>query len=324
MNTQRATLKQNSLTLVLVFFAILLFSFNRGILGQSTRAVQNQVDQLMIAVRAGSQRPDISGLYATNKGPLRLIEASSQHLGDSLYKIRLEAYKINYSVALKAENITDKQRAVEILSKSLLDQNGTISSWGARHLSAFDRNVYTEPTKFNIVKGIQIENPKKAELIKIAGYLNLKEAEATIRQEADFGKRTSTKWAAYLALARMGDETYANRVEKAVRNQGLNDDVIYELVPDLIYTRQKACIDYAIETLYEDKKKCSSPNPDNPSRMVCGFRVMEYLAPVVQDFPFQARISGDIDTDNYSKALDITRKWFLEKGSSYNIIDISY
>jgi hypothetical protein len=51
---------------------------------------------------------------------------------------------------------------------------------------------------------------------------------------------------------------------------------------------------------------------------------MEYLAPVISDFPFEVRTSGDIDTDNYEKALITAREWFLKKGNSYAIIDNSY
>ncbi len=324
MNKQQITVKLNTISLAFLFICLALFSFNKGILGQSSRIVESQLAQYMAAVRNGENKPDIQSLYSTDKGLSNILEASSQYLSDSLYPIRLEAYKISYSVALKSEKPDARIAAVEMLSRSLLDQNGSINGWGARHLSAFNREDYNEPAKFNIVKGIQNQVPKKAELIKIAGYLKLVEAEGILKQEADMGKKTSDRWAAYLALARMGNQEYANKVANAVRRQGLNDDVIYELVPDLIYTRQKVCIDYAIEMLYEDKKKCSSSNPDNPSKMVCGFRVMEYLAPIIQDFPFKVRTSGDIYTDNYPKALNKIREWFLEKGSSYSIIDNSF
>jgi hypothetical protein len=119
----------------------------------------------------------------------------------------------------------------------------------------------------------------------------------------------------------MGNEKYLTKIIRAVQHQGINDQVVYELVPDLIYTRKNPAFDVALEILFETEKRCMSSSPDNPRKIQCGYRVMEYLAPVIMDFPYQVKSSGDLDTDDYSQALTVVRKWFLEKGNTYKIID---
>jgi hypothetical protein len=278
----------------------------------------------MTAIRNDQPTPDISNLYDSDKKLKTVYEAALKYLSDSTYGIRLEAYKITYTIALKSANSELKNKSLEQFTKAISDQSSSISGYCARQLSVFNRENFTEQAKTNIIGGINSQITRKAELIKMAGYLNLKDAENRIREEAAYAKRTEVRWAAYLALARMGDSDYTNRVVQAVRRQGINDNVVYELVPDLIYTRQKPCIDLAIEILFDEKKNCRSSNPDNPVKMQCGYRVMEYLAPIIADFPFGVRISGDIQTDDYEKALITVREWFLKIGNDYTILDITY
>lgn len=294
------------------------------IYSQSTRNINNEISQLMTAIKTNQALPDISELYASEKKYTPIFEAASTYLTDTTYKVRLEAYKIIYTVALKTSDTELKSRSLEQFTNALSDQNSSISGYGARQLSVFDRESFSSLAKNNITDGINKGILRRAELIKMAGYLNIKDVENRIREEAVSAKKIEVRWAAYLALARMGDANYTNRVVNAVRKQGINDDVVYELVPDLIYTRQKACIDLAIEILFDEKKNCRSSNPDNPVKMQCGYRVVEYLAPIIADFPFEIRTSGDIETDNYEKALITVREWFLKKGNTYSILDNSY
>jgi len=67
-----------------------------------------------------------------------------------------------------------------------------------------------------------------------------------------------------------------------------------------------------------------STDQNNPVKIQCGYRIMEQLAPIIKDFPYGIKTSGDIDTANYREALTNTRKWFSEKKGDYEIIDESF
>jgi hypothetical protein len=307
-----------------LFIALLVSLYSIQAFPQSARSVNNEVDGLMSAIRANQPHSDVSGMYSTEKSLNILFDAANRYVTDTVYLVRLESYKLFYSISLKSVDPGLQKKSLQQFTQALSDKNSTISGYCARQLSVFNREMFTDQSKNNIARGIQNQIPRIAELIKMAGYLNMTESVDRIREKAAYAKKTEIRWAAYLALARMGDQDYANRVVNAVRRQGINDNVTYELVPDLIYTRQNPCIDYAIEILFDEKKNCRSSNPDNPVKMQCGYRVMEYLAPVIADFPFQVRTSGDLETDNYENALITVREWFLKKGSDYTILDNSY
>jgi hypothetical protein len=71
--------------------------------------------------------------------------------------------------------------------------------------------------------------------------------------------------------------------------------------------------EYLVTVLNSDEKLCSSSNPGSDVSILCGYRVMEYLAPVVKGYPLKQLPSGDIDTNDYHKALLSARSWFAKK-----------
>ena len=310
------------------FKGILLAAFSFMLMintsGQSARKVSSQLSLYMAAVKAKTEKPDLSELFVKEKSQEALLSALSGYYADTTYNVRLEAYRLTYAIANKSEGPGIRQGAVTEIVKAINNKNRSLSGWAVTRLSVFQREDFTGESKNKIGNGISTNVPKRAELIKVAGYLKIEAARAEIKQIAAMSGKISEKLAAYLALARMGDEEYIQKVTNLVKRQELNDDIVYELVPGLIYTRQKECINYVVETLYENKKKCMSSDPDNPQRIQCGYRIMEYLAPVIKDFPYGVKTSGDLDTGNYKEALEKVREWFLQMGNDYQITDTSF
>jgi hypothetical protein len=307
-----------------IFASTMMILIALSVNAQSGRKIEGQIDAYMTAVKVKSAKPDVNELLSSDKNHTTILEDLAKYYSDTLVDVRLEAYKLTYTVGIKNADVRIRQIVVERITNGLSDLSGSLVNWSARHLSVFNRVDFNDMAKNNIKNAIGTEISRLEELIKVAGYINLTEAGSAIQKYAMYSAKTGVKWASYIALARMGDMEYVNKVVNAVRKQGLNDNVVYELVPDLVYTRQKACIDLAVEFLFEDKKLCTSSNADNPQKMECGYRIMEYLAPVIKDFPFGVKTSGDIDTKDYPAALKTVREWFLSKGSTYEIIDVSF
>ncbi|MDR2906495.1 MAG: hypothetical protein LBU91_00700 [Bacteroidales bacterium] len=157
--------------------------------------------------------------------------------------------------------------------------------------------------------------------ILACGYLQLKETMDTLRSFS--GNRTAPRnirIASYKSLARMGDENALVFLISQVERNGMNDDVVAVLLPDLIYTQQRPAFDLIIAGLYDDTPRCTSSNPDNEAEILCGYRIMEMLAPVIKDFPLELEASGDIKTKSYEKALQTLRKWFEKHKTDYVIL----
>jgi len=126
-------------------------------------------------------------------------------------------------------------------------------------------------------------------------------------------------WDIHLSLARLGNKEEIKYCVDLVRNAGLNDKVIYNLFPDLAYTRSKEAVYYMLEVLNSDSKDCFSPNPDNPVKIPCAYRVMEFLAPVIKNFPLKTDKDGELDVDDYEKSLITCREWFKKHVNDYEI-----
>jgi hypothetical protein len=108
----------------------------------------------------------------------------------------------------------------------------------------------------------------------------------------------------------MDDAPALKDLMQRVSKLPVNDDVVYKLFPDLIYTRQKESIDYMIEALNSDVKTCFTADAEKEVEILCGYRIMEQLAPVIADYPFNLDESGDLQTDDYPSALLTVRNWF--------------
>ena len=118
-----------------------------------------------------------------------------------------------------------------------------------------------------------------------------------------------------LALARMGDNYALEDVLKRIRKLPVNDDVVYQVFPDLVYTRQRATFDVLLQALNSDETNCESANAEVERKIPCAYRVMEMLAPAIQSYPLKVDESGDIDTNDYTEALKTVRDWFRANGN---------
>lgn len=308
----------------IIITALVVLSCLTSLSAQSAKKLDSTIKEYMSAVKNETDKPDVSEIFQREKNLKPVLNSLKEFHADSTYKVRLEAYKLTYKLGLISTELETRQAAVSALVGGVRDKNRSIQGWSVQHISVYNREDFTSETKGQITQAISTNPQNLPELIKVAGYLNIPEAKGGIENIALTSSNTSDKLAAYLALARMGQADYSAKTTSIIRRQALNNNVVYELVPALIYTRQKQCIDYAIEILYVDEKNCGSSNPDNPTKILCAYRVMEYLAPVIKDFPFGLKTSGDIDADNYKTALIETREWFLKMGSTYEIIDNSF
>jgi hypothetical protein len=108
-----------------------------------------------------------------------------------------------------------------------------------------------------------------------------------------------------------------------VKKLPVNDNVVYEIFPDLIYARQMEAISYLTRVLFSDENNCESADAENATKIPCAYRVMEQLAPVSEGYPLELGESGDVKTKDYTAALKKVREWF-RKQKDYKIIRDTY
>jgi hypothetical protein len=160
-------------------------------------------------------------------------------------------------------------------------------------------------------------SPHYGKLVLLAGYLNIGRDEL-YRQYVAPELPAKRKWSLALALARMGDKKALSYCVEKVKKAPVDNNLVGYVLPDLLYTRQKAAADYCVELLYSDEQGCRSANPDAPEAIPCAYRLIELLAPVIVDFPVKVNPAIGLESDSYPETLQAVRDW-LKSHPDYKI-----
>lgn len=164
---------------------------------------------------------------------------------------------------------------------------------------------------------IQTDHPQRDQLILLGGFIGLDAS--LFKQIGATTKKESVKQAAKLARVRLGDKALLANMMKNIKKLPVNDEFVYIVAPMLLYVRQQEATNYVLEVLQRKGSTCSVPNPERSGTINCGYRLMEQLPPVINNFPYTLKTSGDLDTPDYKIALSNIRKWIAENKSNYSM-----
>lgn len=298
-----------------------LFFLTIGPLGY-TQSYVNQLTDYFTSVRQG-KNADLIALLNDRKNENNVFLSIVPYTKDSLSEIRLAAYSLLSTIGQQSKSTPFRQQVVASLTPGWRDKDSGINGVVGSALQQFKQSDFTNPVKDSLRALIQDIPPYYDKLVKLCGSLGMTDQSTIIQSQiqSNFIKSKSDKWAAYLALCRMGNAQAMSYVMTRVKKLGINDDVVYEVFPDLIYTRQREAIAYIIESLNSDAKNCESPNPEISEAIPCAYRVMEYLAPVIKDFPLKTDASGDLAVQDYKTALAQARNWFSSRPNYEILVD---
>ncbi len=241
-------------------------------------------------------------------------------INDSNYQVRIFAVNILGMMGNSAIDIKAKQKAALVLTELLIDKTYEVRYYVPMSLKKFSREDISEPTKSRMLD-IVVQTPENyRDMFKLLGYFNDKTAAEKLRTVLlQGGLNKITRWEIQLALARMGDAEAIQFCLDIAKKIPVNTDYIYHLAPDLIYTRNKEIFNYLVEIIHSDKADCASSNPNVETKILCGYRIIEYMAPVIKEYPYKLHVSGDLDVDDYEKAMKNIRKFFKKKNGNYEI-----
>jgi hypothetical protein len=252
--------------------------------------------------------------------PLGLPENAKTTLGltipytkDTSAIVRAKAYAILRYVGTKSRQVHMRERVTMQLLQACRDKNSGNVGTALEYLTAFTTEDFTKASKDTLRNLYAANRPYFSNIIKLIGFLQLRDMSTSLQALVQDTKANKfDRWAARLALARMQDKAMITTIMERVRKQEVNDDLIYDIFPDLIYTRQPEAFAYLLEILNSDAKNCTSADAEANVRMSCAYRVMEQLAPVIEGYPLKLDQSGDIDTKDYVEALKTVRDWFKQ------------
>jgi len=270
-------------------------------------------------VRAGKSQPVPEKLSLATEAK-HTLAAIAPYLADSAAAVREKAYAIVQHTGINTQLVPLRQNAVTKLVAACKDRDSGNAAKAIAYLSGFNKEDFTAASKDTLASLFRRKIPHYEKLIRLTGFLELKQLQSDLRALSQQGSaHKKDRWAAMLALARMGDTYAMDDIMKRVQRLPVTDEVVYDIFPDLVYTRQRPAIDYLLATLNSDEKNCSSASADHSEKIPCAYRVMEMLAPAIEGYPLKRDESGDIDTKDYPAALQTVREWF-KANKSFKIL----
>lgn len=269
-------------------------------------------------IRAGKNPAIPKELFQPENARIVLGELTSyQH--DTVSAVRSKVYMICHRVGNGTKQSTLRQTAVTRLIQGCKDEDTGNAGLALDYLTAFQKDDFTTSSKDGIRNLVRNKAAHFDQVLKLAGFIELTDLKETIRPYTKAGNVQATRWAALVALSRMNDAEAASEVMRRVRKLPVNDDIVYKVFPDLVYTRQAEAIRYMVEVMQRDDKNCMTADAEREQPIPCGYRIMEQLAPVIDGYPVQLDESGDIKTKDYTAALQKVRDWFV-KHKDYTIV----
>lgn len=289
-----------------IFFTILLLtSTTQGLSAQTWKSDLTQYfDSLRSGVRVAlpSSAHDFS---AAND----IVDFVKPYLYDSVEIVRVRSRELLFATA--SSSTAARAKAVDYLLEATQPIDPLTTGVVLNMIKTFSVHDFSEQAKANVRRLVTAEGSYLSEWMRVSAFLDLKDLIPHIRPYVQPGNRQALRWSALVSLARMEDRSAAEEVLKRVKRLPVNDDLIYNVFPDLLFTRNQSAIDYIIEVLHQDGEHCLSADAEREFQIPCGYRIMEQLAPVIEGFPVAVDDAGDITTSDYAGTLAMVRQWFL-------------
>ena len=287
------------------------------------KKVAADIARVMDAARKGEMALPDNMVYAEENIRFAL-ESTLPYVRDTNTLVRNQSYQIIHKIGRNTQNTNETLRCVEALSRACHDIDPGIALYASRSLAKYQREFFSDKAKESIETALFPKSKTLPYVAQLTGYLGLAAGIERLHSIAtDNTESLKNKWYTHLALARTGDKTSINYCLAVYISQETNEEVVEEMIPDLLYTRQKDIYDEVVKILYRDDKACLSGNPNIERRIHCGYRVMEQLGPYIDGFPLETHASGAIKGGDYDRALEKLRVWFGEN-KKYLIIDNSF
>jgi hypothetical protein len=304
---------------------LLTFVFLFHLIIGYTQTITNQVNEYIANQQNGQVSTEI--IKKLEKYSLSdVLTACSSKLSDSLVSTRGFAYQLIYSVALRKPEDPHLPKVINALITGLDDTDGGVVYNNYNYLTQFSATAFDIEAKIKLSQLVKHGTQHYPLLIKLTGFAGISDLTYDYKEMLRLKtyKDKNTRWAVYLALARLGSTEHAGFCLNMVQKYPVSDDVVYELLPDLAYIRTKEAFDYMLNIILKDDKNCSSSNPDSEAKIICAYRVIKIVAPYIVNFPVKIDKGGDIITKNYEITLLEVREWINTNINSYDLITQKY
>ncbi len=256
----------------------------------------------------------------------KALSALEKYYTDTTKDVRLEAYNTAALLALKSTNVVVKQKIIAQMVNTLTSSDADVSFTCIKNLIRFNATDFPVASIFKIQQSVNEASNNKGKLARLAAFVCGPVVAPNLSQLLrDNPTLNSTiKSDIKMAMARAGNENLQNRMVQKCKQQVLNNDFVYDIVPELVYTRNKIVFDFLLEAIMRDTKDCTSANNDDTRPMICAYRLIEQVAPYIINFPAKIDEACELKTKDYPALLTEVRGWINANKSNYQLNQTIY
>lgn len=272
-----------------------------------------------------SKGKDVQALQSLQAHPPKEVAAAIwQYVNDST---RNEFEYTVYLIRTLEKKHTDKDARnsyVRSLMECALKQRNELTKLSLNTMKAFEQTCFDAGVIDDLRLIISQRSTGRCEAIQLLGFTGTS-------NDVDFlnglGKYTvlskQEKYYVQLALVRLGDATATETLILGLRDKTINDDVVTNLLPDLIYTHNKKVYELLLKELMNDTPACYSANNDSDEKILCAYRILEQISDKIAGFPVKTTKHCEIEGD-YKEALVVARKWVLDGNTAFSIDNTNF
>ena len=217
-----------------------------------------------------------------------------------------------------------RESYVRSLTEILFRPSSTVAASALKVMQQFDRGNFSQSVKEDLLTYISEKKENRGEAILLLGFVGSQNDISFLKNLEHYTSISKKdKYKVKLALVRLGDPVAVEEFMKELSERTINDELVTDLLPDLIYTHHQAVYTFLLDELYNELPACLSANNDSQDRILCSYRIMEQIAEEVRDFPVKLDPSGELSGD-YQEALNTARKWYQANRKNFTINTDNY
>lgn len=287
--------------------------------GYSQADLAKQINTLMAQLRSGQAITADRGKIASATNYKEVAEALGKYVSDSLLAVRYEALSLYSQTALRSKDKSLLKKSIRYIIGNAILYN-SINNQIVNLLKRYTKQEF-ESDELQLMKSLlESQDNNIGNLAKVYAFAAGPTAQNDLaallaKPTLNKGDKKDIK----LALVRSGNENYAQKMNETLKQQVLNDELIYSALPDVLYTKNKEMFAWLLNGIMSDNKKCSSANNDDPAPMICAYRLIEQLAPHILNFPVSINAKGEIESKDLNKSLTDVRAWITKNATSFEI-----
>jgi hypothetical protein len=298
--------------LVLLFLVAAFISFSQSDLSK-------QINTLMAQLRSGQTITADRGKILSSTNYKEATETLGKYVSDTVLNVRYEALNLFAQAAARSKDKALIKRSIRhTITNAVI--NNSINNQIVNLLKKYTKPDF-ESDELQLMKSLlESQENNVGNLARVYAFatgpsalndLNALLAKPTLGK----GDKKDIK----LALVRSGNETYAQKMNETLKQQVVNDELIYSALPEILYTKDKTMFAFLLNTILSDNKKCSSANNDDTTPIICAYRLIEQLAPQIINFPVTINDKGEINTKDLNKSLVEVRDWITKNKDTFQI-----